>query len=237
MLEGYSAEEERNDTAHVHAGAHEVAGKGDEGDDARLDSREEVEMRVLEDQRRSQSESYSESHRDGELKQEDGDSVEEGRDENVVAVEVGESPIGGTNTSESAFIARNEGKGERHLLVQNNTDSIVDEALAEDDRVELWIDLVRVEDGQDRNGVGRRQSRTEDQALNQGEFDAFETCERPEVDEDSAKDSGEDQDEELVNTARSSATHPRPTAEMNVPKNAKVKMTPKLRKKFSCRTQ
>jgi hypothetical protein len=29
-------------------------------------------------------------------------------------------------------------------------------------------------------------------------------------------------------------THPIPTAEMNVPKNANVKITPKLRKKFSC---
>ena len=29
-------------------------------------------------------------------------------------------------------------------------------------------------------------------------------------------------------------TYPMPTAEMNVPKNANVRMTPKLRKKFSC---
>lgn len=33
----------------------------------------------------------------------------------------------------------------------------------------------------------------------------------------------------------SEGTNPTPTAETNVPRNAKVRMEPKLRKKFSCR--
>lgn len=36
---------------------------------------------------------------------------------------------------------------------------------------------------------------------------------------------------------RNVATHPRPTAEMNVPANANVRMTPKFLKKFSCSVQ
>lgn len=198
MLERDSAEEQGYDAAHAKTVGEKVRGVGDERDDAGLDLGVSRKVRVLETQRADEAERNAEEHRHHKREQEDASAVEQTRQVNVLAVEL------------------------RQRLVHDDRDRIVEDALAKDDRVELGVDLGRVEDGQDGDGVGGRQRRAKDEALEEGKLEAFEAEERPDVREDAGVSS-------IV-----LCTHPMPTAEMNVPKNANVKMTPKLRKKFSC---
>jgi len=72
---------------------HKVTRERNQGDDAALDSRVKAELGMLEDERARETEDDSEGHGDGELEEEDGDSMEEGRNgDSVVAVELGEGP-------------------------------------------------------------------------------------------------------------------------------------------------
>lgn len=54
-----------------------------------------------------------------------------------------------------------------HLLVHNDTDSIVEQTLAKDDGVELRINLVLVENGEDGNGIRRRKRRAKGEAFHE----------------------------------------------------------------------
>lgn len=81
----------------MHALRQEVRRKCQEGDNAALDAREKVKLRVLKDERRRETEHDTERHRDGELEEEDGNTMEEGRNEDVFAVELGECPDEGTS--------------------------------------------------------------------------------------------------------------------------------------------
>ena len=77
-----------------------------------------------------------------------------------------------------------EGRKKRRgvdVLVHDDRDCIVQDALAKDDRVELWVDLVLIEYGQDRHGVRGRQGRAENEAFEEGKLEAFQTEERPDV--------------------------------------------------------
>lgn len=114
--------------------------------------------------------------------------------------------------------------GLSHLLVHDDADCVVEDTLPKDDRVQFWVDLVGIEDGEDSDRVGGRQGGTEDEAFEKGELEPLEAQERPDVHQYPTK----------MSTRSRNPTHPMPTAEMNVPRNAKVRMTPKLRKKFSC---
>ena len=58
-----------------------------------------------------------------------------------------------------------------YLLVHNDTDSIVEQALAEDDCVELGVDLVLVEDGKNGHWISRRQCRAESKTLNERQIE------------------------------------------------------------------
>lgn len=66
-------------------------------------------------------------------------------------------------------------QSEWHLLVHDDTDGVVQDALAKDDAVQLRVNLVCVEDGQDRHRVCGRQCRAKNEALKQCELEAFET--------------------------------------------------------------
>ena len=73
------------------------------------------------------------------------------------------------------------------LLVEDDGDCVVEEGLSKDDGVELWVDLVRVEDRDDRHRVRRRQRGSEDETFEERKFEALESGERPQVDEHSSR--------------------------------------------------
>lgn len=75
---------------------------------------------------------------------------------------------------------------ETHSLVHDDTDGVVQQALSEDDRVQLGVNFVLIEDGEDGDRVGGGQRRTEDEAFYEGDFQLFQTEERVDVDEDTA---------------------------------------------------
>ena len=54
-----------------------------------------------------------------------------------------------------------------YSLIHDNADSIVKQTLAEDDGIQFWINLVLVEDSEDRHGVRRRQCRPESETFQQ----------------------------------------------------------------------
>lgn len=61
------------------------------------------------------------------------------------------------------------------LLEHDDSDGVVQDRLAENDRVELGIDVQRVEDGQNGDWIGSRQRRAKEQAFDDGERESFET--------------------------------------------------------------
>lgn len=76
---------------------------------------------------------------------------------------------------------------ERGSLKHDDRDGVVQQALAKDDRVQFRVDVKRVKDGEDRDGVGRRQGRTEQEALDDREREAFESEQAVQVDDDAAR--------------------------------------------------
>ena len=101
---------------------HKVTRERDQRDDATLDSRVKAELGMLEDEGARETEDDSEGHGDGELEEEDGDSVEEGGDgDPVVAVELGEGPgeqrRGGRKVSSRDALKVSSRKALEHLLL------------------------------------------------------------------------------------------------------------------------
>jgi hypothetical protein len=45
----------------------------------------------------------------------------------------------------------------RECFVHDNTDSVIEDAFSKDYGVEMWVDLVLIEDGEDSDGVRRGQ--------------------------------------------------------------------------------
>jgi hypothetical protein len=97
----------------------------------------------------------------------------------------------------------------------------------------LTIYFVSIEDSQDGHRVCSRQSRAENQALQESEFEAFEPQERPYVHQNPV--ASRSRKGQYVISKGKLVTYPSPTAEMNVPRNANVRIVPKFRKKFSYR--
>jgi hypothetical protein len=56
-----------------------------------------------------------------------------------------------------------------YLLVHDDGDRIVQDTLAEDDGVQLGIDFIRVEDGENRDGIRGRERRSKDEAFQERE--------------------------------------------------------------------
>lgn len=83
---------DRRLTTHVHSGTHEVARKCEEGDDAALDARIEVELGVLEHEGGREAEENTKSHGDGKLEKEDGDTMEEGGSKDVLSMKLRKRP-------------------------------------------------------------------------------------------------------------------------------------------------
>lgn len=114
---------------------------------------------MLEHQTAAQSENHSQRHRDAEGEQEDADSVEEGENVNLFAVELrkGSGKMRCRSASSPPFPADSE-----HSLEHDDSDRIVQDALSKDDRVELRIDVQRVEDGEDGDRVCSGECRAEE---------------------------------------------------------------------------
>jgi hypothetical protein len=53
-----------------------------------------------------------------------------------------------------------------YLLVHDDTDGIVQQALTKDDAVQLRIDLVLIEDGKNRDWIGGGERRSKDETFN-----------------------------------------------------------------------
>lgn len=74
------------------------------------------------------------------------------------------------------------GDNAAYSLIHNDTDSIVQQTLTKDDGVQLGIDLVLIEDGQNGNGVRGRQGGSKDKTFEQGNVEGFQAKERVDVD-------------------------------------------------------
>ena len=122
---------QRKRTRHVAAVGKEVRRIGDQQDKGTLDAGEAAHVGVLEQQGGADADRDADQQADGEDQEEDADALEQAADGGLAgAMEL----LGG--------------------LEHDDGDGVVEDALAKDDGVELGIDLVGVEDGQDGDRVG-----------------------------------------------------------------------------------
>lgn len=128
-------------TTHLNAVTEEVASIRNKGYKTRLDARELRQMGMLEHERTGESEHDPESHRYSEGQQEDADTMNQRANMGFHAVEFGE------------------------CLVHDDTDSIIQDALTENDRVEMGVDFVLREDGKDCDWVRRGECGSKDKTL------------------------------------------------------------------------
>lgn len=75
-------------------------------------------------------------------------------------------------------------------LEHDDGDCVVEDRFAKDDRVQLGVDVELVKDGEDRDRVGGRQGRAEQEALDDGEREAFEAEERVQVHDHAVREAG-----------------------------------------------
>jgi hypothetical protein len=101
VLECDSAEQERYDTAHAETVGEEVGRIRNERNDTALNLGVRRKMRVLEGERARQTKSDTQQHGPEEREQEDADTVEQTRDVNILAVEVGQGPKRSAMTGEA----------------------------------------------------------------------------------------------------------------------------------------
>ena len=116
-------------------------------------------------------------------------------------------------------------------LVQDDTDCVIEDTLAENDRVEMRVDLVLVKDGKNSDRVGSGECGAEDKAFDKRE--GWDKCGRS----NKAEEVGEysvDRWSSRVEAGCCAPPYPIPIAEIKVPRNAKVKIEPKFRKNCSC---
>lgn len=142
-------------TTHTHPVREKVTRIRYQRDDATLNMRIQREIRMFQTQRAHKTECYTQSHGDGEREQEDPDSMEERGNVYVLAVELGEG-------SESKVIISGYcpifEAISIYSLIHDDRDGIVEDTFAEDDAVQLRIDFVCVEDGQNGYRIGSGQS-------------------------------------------------------------------------------
>lgn len=70
-----------------------------------------------------------------------------------------------------------------YSLVHDDGNGIVQNTLAKDDRVELGVDLGRIEDGEDSHGIRRGQRRSKDETLEERKLESLEAEQGPDVHE------------------------------------------------------
>lgn len=75
----------------------------------------------------------------------------------------------------SCLSARQQPGRDYHSLVHDDRDRVVQDTLPKDDRVQLRVHLVCVEDGENSDGIGSRERRSENEAFEQGEFQSLKT--------------------------------------------------------------
>ena len=67
---------------------------------------------------------------------------------------------------------------------QYDSDGVVQDRLAEDDGVQLGVDFIGVEDGEDGDGIGSGECSADGDGFDEGDVEAFEWDARPEVEDD-----------------------------------------------------
>lgn len=148
----------RHLTAHREAVAEEVARVSDKNDETRLDFGVFIETRVLQHERARQSKDDSERHRSEEDEQEDPDTVEEGEDVDLLAMELRQGPDVRKHRRTSARVAVTGNAGVvQHSLKHYDGHCVIEDALAKDDAVQLWVDFKSVKNGELSNHGGRQE--------------------------------------------------------------------------------
>ena len=185
---------------------------------------------MLEHEAAAETEEDAEGHGAEKGEEKDADAVEEREDVDLFAVELRQGPVprgggGGSFLRQIRSDTRRGCKPRGDALEHDDGDCVVEDRFAKDDRVQLWVDVELVKDGEDRDGVGRRQGRAEQEALDDGEREAFEAEERVEVHDHAGEKGGGSKLLKRGNRETPPRTHPSATAEMKVPAKAKVRMT------------
>lgn len=161
---------ERRLTRQVHAIGEEVAGIGDEDDQAALDLRHASHQSVLQTQRSSDTHDHTNQHATKENEQEEPNSFEE--------VQEGQR----ASLTLRVFLCR---------LKQHDSNGIVEDGLAKDHRIQLRLDLVQVEDSQDSDWIRGRKCSADRDSLNKRNIQPIERDPCPE-EQDQAEDNGRD---------------------------------------------
>lgn len=163
----------------MHGIGEEVACIGDEEDDAALDLWLTANMREFEQERCPNADCQSDDETAGEDQQEDAKALEE--------LDRGQ---GSGHDCAAIFLIHRHGRlVALRRLEEDNGDCVVEDRFTKNDRVEVRIDLVGVEDGQDGDGIGGRQGRADRNCLDKGEVHGLEWQQGPEEEND-AKDNG-----------------------------------------------
>lgn len=151
-------------TTHVNRVREEVRSVRDQEDQAALDLRVSPDMCELQQQTRCQSNDKTNRQAAKEYKQEEPDAFKQAQYSQLASL-----------IRALIVLCR---------LKQHDSYCIVQDTLAKDDRVELRIDLVRVEDCEDRDGIGSRECRTNGQGVHECNVNGLERYARPEPDND-----------------------------------------------------
>ena len=125
----------------------EVGGVGDENNKTAFDLGEPPDVSKLEKQRSSHAHDHSDEQTPEEDDQKDAHTLEETKQ----AVAAGFATL---------ILLRR--------LKDNNGNGVVQDGLAEDDGVELGVDLVGIKDGEDGYGIGGRKCGTDGDGVNKG---------------------------------------------------------------------
>lgn len=88
--------------------------------------------------------------------------MEDGREVNLRPVELRQRSVeySGANAENSQ---------PRYALVHDDTDGVIKKTLAENDRIEFWVDFVLLKNSKDGHRVCSRQRRTEYETFQQGD--------------------------------------------------------------------
>lgn len=136
-------------TRQVHTMREEVGGVRDEDNKAALNVREPSDVGDLEQQCRQDTNDNADNQTTEEDKQEDAGGLKEA--ENAVA---GRLPL---------FVLLGG-------FENNNGNSIVEDRFTEDDGIELRVDFVSVEDGEDCDGIGSRECSPDGNGIDEAEI-------------------------------------------------------------------
>lgn len=155
-------------TRQVHAIGEKVTGVGNENDQAALDLRHAPHQGILETQRGSNSNHNADEHTAKENQQEEPASLKE--------VQEGQRP----RLTLGIFLRR---------LKQDNRNGIIQDGLAKNHGIELRLDLVEVENGQDGDGVCCGEGSAHGDGLDEGDVQPVQRDTRPQIEHQAEHDS------------------------------------------------